>query len=311
MNKMILLFLIVFGILITASLVGYRLKLKYSTMHYSVIQNLNQRINAWWIMVLILAVTFALGPIGILCCLMTISLISLYEFLSLTIKGLKKNRVVVIASLLVLLVQYYLIYINWYGLYSIFIPVYVFLFLPLLVLMLKTSDSFLEHTAKIQWGITITAYCLSYIPALFWLNIDGYEGDTMLLIAFLIMVVQLSDVLQYIFGKLWGKHKIAPNLSPSKTVEGFFGGIISASLIGACLFWITPFNFIQAGMISLLITIMGFLGGLVMSGIKRSYGIKDWGNLIKGHGGMLDRVDSLCFSAPIFYHLIRFWWGAW
>jgi predicted CDP-diglyceride synthetase/phosphatidate cytidylyltransferase len=137
----------------------------------------------------------------------------------------------------------------------------------------------------------------------------GFEGKNLLLVAFLIIVVQISDVLQYVFGKLFGRRKIAPVLSPSKTVEGFVLGIISASLIGGLLWWITPFTFLQAFLISLILTLLGFLGGLVMSAVKRDRGIKDWGYMIEGHGGILDRFDSVCFAAPIFFHIVRYWWA--
>ena len=125
---------------------------------------------------------------------------------------------------------------------------------------------------------------------------------------FLILVVQSSDVLQYVWGKLLGRHKIAPELSPSKTVEGFVGGVASATALGAALWWITPFSPLEAALIAFAITLMGFLGGLVMSAIKRDRGVKDWGAIIEGHGGMLDRLDSVCFSAPVFFHIVRYWW---
>jgi phosphatidate cytidylyltransferase len=127
-----------------------------------------------------------------------------------------------------------------------------------------------------------------------------------LLIAFLVIVVQSSDVLQYIWGKLLGRRKIAPTLSPSKTWEGFIGGVLSASLLGAALWWITPFSIVEAGLIALLVNLMGFFGGLVMSAIKRDHGVKDWGHLIAGHGGVLDRLDSVLFSAPVFFHVVRY-----
>jgi phosphatidate cytidylyltransferase len=147
------------------------------------------------------------------------------------------------------------------------------------------------------------------VPALISLDIPGYEGRNVLLIAFLVIVVQISDVLQYVWGKLIGRHKIAPALSPSKTVEGFVGGVASATLLGAALWWLTPFSPLHAGIMALIITLMGFAGGLVMSAIKRDRGVKDWGQMIEGHGGMLDRLDSVIFSAPVFFHLIRFWWA--
>jgi len=130
-----------------------------------------------------------------------------------------------------------------------------------------------------------------------------------LLIAFLVVVVQISDVLQYVWGKLIGRRRIAPLLSPSKTVEGFVGGVLSATLVGAFLWWITPFTMLQAGLLALVVALMGFFGGLVMSAIKRDRGIKDWGDLIAGHGGFIDRLDSVVFSAPIFFHLVRYGWS--
>jgi phosphatidate cytidylyltransferase len=146
------------------------------------------------------------------------------------------------------------------------------------------------------------------VPALITLPIPGYEGRNMLLIAFLILVVQSSDVLQYVWGKLLGRRKIAPELSPSKTVEGFVGGVGSATLLGALLWWVTPFAPWQAGAMALLITLMGFFGGLVMSAIKRDRGVKDWGWMIEGHGGVLDRLDSVIFAAPVFFHVTRYFW---
>jgi phosphatidate cytidylyltransferase len=146
------------------------------------------------------------------------------------------------------------------------------------------------------------------VPALLTLEIPGYEGLNGFLLVYLVLVVQSSDVFQYVWGKLAGRRKIAPDVSPSKTVEGFVGGIATATLLGMALWWITPFSPLQAAAISLALTLMGFFGGLVMSAIKRDRGIKDWGTAIQGHGGVLDRLDSVCFSAPIFFHVVRYWW---
>jgi phosphatidate cytidylyltransferase len=142
------------------------------------------------------------------------------------------------------------------------------------------------------------------------LNIPGYEGRGLLLIAFLVIVVQSGDVLQYIWGKLLGKTKIVPSLSPSKTWEGFLGGVGSATVLGALLWWMTPFSFLQAGLMALIISLAGSFGALVISAIKRDRGVKDWGALIEGHGGLLDRLDSVIFAAPMFFHLTRFFWAS-
>ena len=182
------------------------------------------------------------------------------------------------------------------------------LFRSILIALRGDTARFMTRVAEMQWGVMIAIFCISHVPALLTLDIPGFETRKLLLIAFLVIVVQMSDVLQYIWGKLFGRHKVAPKLSPSKTWEGLIGGVASATLLGACLWWITPFTFLQAGLVALVITLMGFFGGLVMSAIKRDRGVKDWGRLIEGHGGMLDRLDSVVFAAPIFFHLVRYWW---
>jgi phosphatidate cytidylyltransferase len=206
-------------------------------------------------------------------------------------------------------VQYGLVWVGWYGLYSIFIPVYAFLLLPIVAALRADTGRFLVRIAETQWALMICVFCVSHVAALLLLDIPGYEGRNVLLIAFLVFVVQISDVLQYVWGKLLGRRKIAPVLSPSKTWEGFLGGTLSATLIGAGLWWITPFNALQAGALSLVVVLMGFFGGLVMSAVKRDRGVKDWGHLIAGHGGFIDRLDSVIFSAPIFFHLVRYGWS--
>ncbi len=155
----------------------------------------------------------------------------------------------------------------------------------------------------------VCVYCVSYAPALLILNIPGMPNGNARLLFFLVCIAQLSDVLQYVWGKLCGKHPVAPKLSPNKTIEGLVGGGLSAVAVGAALWWSTPFTPLQAAGLSAVIVVMGFFGGLVMSAIKRDRGVKDYGELIPGHGGVLDRIDSLCFAAPVFFHLVRWGWN--
>ncbi|MBN6067212.1 phosphatidate cytidylyltransferase [Aggregatibacter actinomycetemcomitans] len=295
--------------LIIASSIGYGLKFKtgWSTPH-AVIDNLNARINAWWVMILIIFAAAALGFYGIIFLFFVISFMALREFLSLLYIRRGDHLALAACFYVILPVQYILVAIDWFSMFTIFIPVYGFLFLPILSALLGDTAHFLDRSTKVQWALMISVFCISHIPAMLTLDIAGFEGKNLLLMIFLILVVQASDVLQYVWGKLFGKHKIAPRLSPSKTVEGFVGGVVSASVLGGLLYWLTPFNPVQAVLMSLLICLMGFLGGLVMSAMKRSMGVKDWGNMISGHGGMLDRMDSLCFAAPIFFHVVRYYW---
>jgi len=299
----------VVAVLVVASLAGFWLARRYAADGPNpTIENLNGRIKAWWWMVALIGLAFAAGKAGVIVLFAFASLAALREFITLTPTRRGDHVALAFAFFVVLPLQYYLIWIDWYGLYAIFIPVYVFLLLPIIAALRQDTENFMGRVAETQWGLMICVYCISHVPALVGLSIPGYEGRNLLLIAFLVLVVQSSDVLQYVWGKLAGRHRIAPLLSPSKTVEGFVGGVASATLLGACLWWITPFSPWQAALVALLINLMGFCGGLVMSAIKRDRGVKDWGWMIEGHGGVLDRLDSVIFAAPIYFHMIRYWW---
>jgi phosphatidate cytidylyltransferase len=304
-----MLFAGVAAVLVLASVVGWVLKRRVAHgQAHDAIDNLVARVNAWWVMVGVIVVAFLLGKWGVLALFAFVSAAALREYLTVAkVQALDRKSVIYMFALF-LPVQYALIAIEWYGLYSIFIPVYAFLILPIVAALSDETDRFLERCAKLQWGLIVCVFCISHVPALMTLGIPGFDGKQLQLIAFLVLVVQGSDVLQYIWGKLAGKHKVAPKLSPSKTVEGLVGGVASATALGASLYWITPFTPLQAGAISFVICMMGFLGGLVMSAIKRDAGVKDWGQMIEGHGGMLDRLDSLAFAAPVYFHFIRYWW---
>jgi phosphatidate cytidylyltransferase len=299
----------VFGVLVLASAIGALLKWRVARgQPHSVIDNLNARVNAWWVMVAVIGLSFAFGKGGVIVLFYLISFYALREFMSLAYTRRGDHAAIAVAFFIALPVQYLLIWIDWYGLYAIFIPVYAFLVLPILAAVGGDTQRFLERTSKIQWGLMVSVFCISHVPALLTLQIPGFEGRNLLLIAFLVIVVQGSDVLQYVWGKLLGRRKVAPELSPSKTWEGLIGGVASATALGAALYWATPFTPWQAALMALTICLMGFFGGLVMSAIKRDRGVKDWGHMIEGHGGMLDRLDSVIFAAPVYFHALRYWW---
>ncbi len=298
----------VLALLVIASLAGWILSVRITNeKNRATVQNLNARIRAWWIMAIIFGLALATGRLGVAIMFGLTSFLALREFITLTPTRLGDHRTLFWVFFLIVPLQYYLVDIKWYGLFSILIPVFAFLFIPIRSAMAADCGNFLERTAKIQWALMICVYCVSYVPALLCLDIPGYAGQNGKLVFYFVLVVQISDVLQYIWGKTLGRHKIAPLVSPSKTWEGFIGGIASATLIGTALWWATPFSPLQSAGMSLVITLMGFGGGLVMSAIKRDRGVKDYGNLIEGHGGVMDRIDSLCFAAPVFFHLVRFY----
>lgn len=273
------------------------------------ISNFQSRTYAWWVMVIVLALALIAGRGVMLVLYAAISAIALYEFAIPNRDRLIKDPVALAASGVIILVQYWLIWIDWYGLFSVFIPVYGFLFFPILAVLSGKTEGFLSYISEMQFGHMLAVFCLSHVPALLLLEIPGFAGRNILLLAFLVLVVQSSDVLQYLWGKALGRHKLAPSVSPSKTIEGLVGGIASACLIGVFFAWLTPFSRLEAFLISFLVSSMGFFGGFVLSAIKRDRGVKDWGTLIPGHGGILDRIDSLLFAAPVYFHFIRYWWS--
>lgn len=294
----------VLALLVLATIVGTTIRLIRGRS--PVIDNLNARIRAWWVMSAVFAISLATGGLGSVILFGILSFFALREFITLTPTRPADHAALFWIFFIVTPFQYYLVATQWYGFFAVLIPVYAFLFVPSRIAIQGDPTAFLERNAKIQWGMMICVYCVSHAPALLMLNIPHYEGKNARLLFFLVVVVQLSDVLQYVWGKLLGRHKIAPVISPSKTWEGFIGGVLSATLVGTLLWWSTPFKVWQAAIMSFVITIMGFLGGLTMSAIKRDRGVKDWGAMIEGHGGVLDRIDSICFASPIFFHLTRY-----
>ena len=311
MTETVWLFLGLLGVLTVASAVATALSWRSTRKGDalpSTLANLNSRIKAWWIMVAAISIAFLFGKGGVILLFAFVSFAALREYVTLTHTRRGDHWILLGMFLVIIPVQYYLLWIDWYGLFAIFVPVYCFLAMPALTAISGDTARFLERVSEQQWGIMLSVYCISHVPALLTLPVPGFEDKGLLLIAFLIATVQGSDVLQYVFGKLFGKHKVAPKISPSKTWEGLIGGIISASLLGAALSWLTPFTPLQSGLMAGLACIMGFFGGLVASAIKRDRGVKDWGHMIEGHGGMLDRADSLVFAAPVFFHIVRYFW---
>jgi phosphatidate cytidylyltransferase len=297
----------VVAVLFMASITGWILSRRAGGVAYqSTIANLNARIRAWWMMVAIFLFAMLSGGLGSVVLFALTSFLALREFVTMTPTKLGDHGTLLWVFFVITPIQYALVALHWYGLFSIFIPVYAFLFVPLRSVLSGDCERFLERTATIQWALMVCVYCVSHAPALMTLRIPAFEGQNGKLLFYFVLVVQASDVFQYIWGKLLGKHKIAPTVSPNKTLEGFLGGVVMATLLGTALWWATPFTPWQAAAMSLLIALMGFVGGLVMSAIKRDRGVKDYGTLIEGHGGVMDRIDSLCFSAPVFFHITRY-----
>lgn len=314
------LFLGIGGILVLATLVAAILSFAKKGQASSTLKNLNQRIAAWWAMAIGLAVTLLIGETAVIVLFLVLSFLALREFLTIAPTHRSDHKTLVWLVYIIPLINYWFLWEHWYGAFAVLIPVYAFLFLPIRNALAGDTRNFLQRAALIQWALMVCVYAISYIPAIMQLPVmindgrEAAEGSPLgsggaggaLLMLFLVVVVQLSDVFQYVWGKTLGKHPVAPSVSPNKTWEGLIGGVLTATAIGAGLWWITPFTWWQAALLAFISCLMGFFGGLVMSSIKRDRGVKDFGATIAGHGGIMDRLDSLSFSAPVFFHLVRF-----
>lgn len=296
-------------LLLAVSALGTWLKLVHAEGRpHPLIDNMNLRIQAWWAMAVTIGLALLAGRTGVVVLFAFVSFTALREFLTIAPTRRGDHQALVMAFFVALPFQYFLVGVEWLGLHEVFIPVYAFLFLPILSAVKSDTRNFMERTGTIQWGLMITVFCISHIPALLSLRIPGYEQRNVFLIVFLVLIVQSGDILHHVCSRLFGKHQIAPLTSPNKTVEGFVGGIAASVVLGMLLCWMTPFSIGEAALVSLATTLMGFFGGLVLSAMKRDRGVKDWGGSIEG-GGMLDRVASVCFAAPVFFHLVRHWWS--
>lgn len=296
---------VIFAVLLTASAIVWVLRRAKPEKNFS---ELAARVKSWWIMA---AVFFAVMVASDRLALVFFAFLSFWamkEYLAL-LKTRPADHRGLVLTFLAIPVQYYWIVIGWYGMFIIFIPVYMFLILPIQLLLSKETKGFVASSSQIQWGLMAFVFGLSHLGYLlaFPFKVDpSINGRTLLL--FMVFVVEISDVLQYIWGKTLGRHKIIPAVSPNKTWEGFLGGIASAIVLSLLMRFLTPFSLKETAVVALLITIAGFFGGAVMSAVKRDFGVKDFGSIIPGHGGMLDRVDSLCYAAPIFFHYVRYFY---
>jgi phosphatidate cytidylyltransferase len=294
----------VLGLLTVATVIGQFLKRHPDTgLNAAAVRAFNLRLRAWWMMCALLATARFIGEGLTVAMFGFISFVALREFITITPTRLGDHRALFWAFVLFTPLQYVLIGLNAYQLFNVLIPVYAFLFVPARIALSGDYKRYLERVAKIQTGLMICVYCLSFAPALLYLNIKDYAASNYRLLFFFILMVQMGDALQYIWGKLIGRHIIVPTISSNRTWEGFFGGVASNTLLGAALWWATPFQPWQAAGLTLIISVLGFCGGLTMSAIKRDRGVKDYGTLVEGHGGVLDRIDSICFAAPVFYHI--------
>ncbi len=292
----------IFSILVVASLLVFVIRRRSPENDHS---ELVQRVKSWWIMIAVFTSAMLLSRNISILFFGFISYLALKEFLSL-IPTRRADRRVLFWAYLTIPVQFYLISIEWYGVFIIFIPVYVFLFLPTRMVLIGETERFLRAVGTLHWGLMITVFCFSHVAYLLVLPIAGNPvAGGPGLVLYLVFLTQFNDVAQYTWGKMLGKRKIVPAVSPNKTWEGFMGGLLTTTILATILSGVlTPLSFFQAVLAGVIISGGGFLGDVIISALKRDLGVKDSGSLLPGHGGILDRIDSLMYTAPLFFHYV-------
>ncbi|OMQ25501.1 phosphatidate cytidylyltransferase [Serratia oryzae] len=268
---------------------------------------LTLRIRTWWVIIVLFSLALISPHWLALTFFALVSFIALKEFLTL-VPSRHSDRMPMLWMFIAIPINYWLIGIGWYGMFIVFIPVYVFLFLPARMVIAGDTQGFLSTVAQLHWSLMTTVFAFSHVACLLVLPADGLQTGA-LLVLFLVGLTEFNDIAQYLWGKSLGRVKVTPKVSPNKTLAGLLGGIGSTAL-AALLFGplLTPLSGYMALLAGLIIGVTGFCGDIVMSAIKRDIGIKDSGTLLPGHGGILDRLDSLIFTAPVFFHFIRYFY---
>ena len=267
---------------------------------------LRQRINSWWIMALVFTVAIIANRTVSVVFFAFVSFLALKEYLSL-IPTRRADRRVLFWAYLTIPVQYAWVYLEWYGMFIIFIPVFAFLLLPFRMLTIGATEGYLRAIGTLHWGLMTTVFSLSHAAFLLILRLTDAPSATPGpgLVVFLVLLTQLNDVAQYLWGKSLGKRKVMPTISAGKTWGGLLGGIATTMLLATLSGpHLTPLDWRQSLFAGVIIGLGGFVGDVSISALKRDLGIKDSGTLLPGHGGILDRVDSLTYTAPLFFHYV-------
>ena len=310
-----LLFVFVFGTLLLVTAAAFVLSLKdrhEDDVHSQRLRDFNTVLSSSWLMSTVFWVGWALGETFATVLFGFVAFLALREFISLSPTRQGDHRSLVMAFFVVLPIQFALVINRNFDLITVFIPVYVFLAIPVISALANDPERFLERNAKLQWGIMVCVYGISHVPALLLLNFPGYEGKSAFLVFFLVFVVQSCMLAQHLINRRWPRPPSAPRVSKSFNWRTWAMAVGVGGLVGGALGGLTPFQPTQAVAMALIACVAGSLGHLVMKALKRDRGITNWGRegkSITGATGLLDRVDALCFAAPIFFHSVRWYFG--
>lgn len=313
------LFIVVFGVLSLATLWGFFRSLRehasddpQAEAHAQEVKRFWGLIKTSWVMATVFWIGWALGDTVATVLFAIVGFFALREFITLSPTRRGDHRSLVLAFFVVLPLQFTIVGSRMFDLFTVFIPVYVFLALPVVSALANDPERFLERNAKLQWGIMVCVYGMSHVPALLLLDFPGYREKGAFLVFFLVFVVQTCMLVQHLLGRRFPHKPVAPQVSQSFQWASWLAGVAAGGLAGGLLSFITPFKPGQALGMALLACFAGSLGHLVMKALKRDRGVTSWGMQgmsVTGAGGLLDRVDALCFAAPVFFHSTRWYFG--
>ncbi|MCZ6916028.1 MAG: phosphatidate cytidylyltransferase [Gemmatimonadetes bacterium] len=271
------------------------------------LQEMRLRIRSWWIMAAFFLAALTLTRNVSLGFFAFVSFLALKEYLSL-IPTRRADRGVQLLIYLSIPLQYYWIGMEWYGMFLIWIPVYMLLLVPMRLVLIGETAGFLRSAGTLHWGLMMTVFSISHVAYLLVLPASvNPNGGGAALVLYLVFLTQANDVAQFLWGKGLGRHRVVPKVSPNKTWEGLLGGVSTTVVLGVMLAqWLTPMAMREAILATVIIGLGGFIGDVVISALKRDLDIKDSGTMLPGHGGILDRIDSLTYTAPLFFHFIYY-----
>jgi phosphatidate cytidylyltransferase len=313
------LFLIVFGILVIASITAFLLTFRERThphdeLWHGELRNFRKLLATSWVMVVVFWLGWVTGEAMATLLFAIVAFFALREFITLSPTRRGDHRSLVLAFFVVLPIQFWLVGTRHFDLFTVFIPVYVFLAVPVVSAISGDPQRFLERNAKLQWGIMVCVYGMSHVPALLLLDFPrrNYEGKGAFLVFFLVFVVQTCMLVQHVLTRRLNRPASVPALSKSFNWASWGLGMLVGSFVGGLMSFITPFKPGQALVMAFIACVAGSMGHLVMKALKRDRGVPAWGRRgvsVTGANGLLDRVDALCFAAPIFFHSVRWYFG--
>jgi phosphatidate cytidylyltransferase len=291
---------VILGVLVTASLVTFALGRLRPGLD---LDEVRSRIKSWWLIAGLFGLSLALERGWALFFFAWVSYLALKEYLSL-IPTRRADRRVLLWAYAAIPLQYLWIHLGWYGMFVLFVPVFLFLAIPTRMVLIGETAGFLRAAGTIHWGAMTTVFCIGHVAYLLVLPSSiNPNGAGPALVLFLVVLTQLNDVAQFLWGKATGRARVMPTVSPNKTWGGLIGGMVTTVALALLSFQVlTPFTLLEGAVAGLLISVFGFVGDVVISAIKRDLQVKDSGALLPGHGGILDRLDSLTFTAPLFFH---------